>query len=743
MSIEKIEIKNSQLEIYYKGGSPSPTPPKGDETVIMSYYGQWDVYGGKFAVPAYDGALEDIYDKITHLAYGFMGFNSAGEIGSWDWGADFGYYPAPSGGAKYAYSTDFYKLIDIINEIPQSFSETSNGYTVGSPLSSHKFPLDSILGNINDAPQFYRLAYAKYLKPELKIIVSFGGWEYGNANADTGWPGSPSPAEVFYNIVNDTEKLKKFINNIIDLIKNYKFQMIEFSGKYYPIPYTTPNGNVDAPSVHDEVINGKLAEGYKRVGKPFNLFSGVDIDWEYPYGCDQCAQCTGTDTKSRCPGGWSPNPTELSNSYNGYADLLSQLKINLPNPYFVSTTCGGGPADVNKLVSQKNIVDAFNKIDRISIMTYDFMNGNNIITHDSPLYNQTIEDKPWNADAAVHNMLNGGVSNKKINIGIPYYGRFQYITEETLTNLGYKEGVPTTEVTNNIFNGKTIGMYTACAQSNPTSITCPWTGTSTIDINSINYNVTPTSPTETDLTDLCGGNCNFNSIKSDFYEANDTKAGTTYYLSKDKYTNADILDGKDSRIILSMPSMYSIEQKTNYIKEQKLGGVITWMVGNDTGFSLAGKVADELMPKLKNIVTIAQETSLLSALVELLVEYDLVTTIQNAEELTVLAPANDAFTNIQSILATLEADVVKDILLSHVIVGTLFSQDLIDGMIIETLGSLTFEVKIKDGQVCFLAEGANGIVITADIEASNGVVHVIDTVLIPKIESTTPPPTYY
>ena len=29
MSIEKIEIKNSQLEIYYKGGSACPTPPKG------------------------------------------------------------------------------------------------------------------------------------------------------------------------------------------------------------------------------------------------------------------------------------------------------------------------------------------------------------------------------------------------------------------------------------------------------------------------------------------------------------------------------------------------------------------------------------------------------------------------------------------------------------------------------------------------------------------------------------------
>ena len=111
----------------------------------------------------------------------------------------------------------------------------------------------------------------------------------------------------------------------------------------------------------------------------------------------------------------------------------------------------------------------------------------------------------------------------------------------------------------------------------------------------------------------------------------------------------------------------------------------------------------------------------------------MVSAIQNAEKLTVLAPTNDAFNKILEVLGTLEADVIKDILLSHVIDGAVFSKDLVDGMTIQTLGSLTFEVKIKDGQVFFMAEGADGLVITADIEASNGVVHVIDSVLIPQL----------
>ena len=564
IEINKISIESNELNIEYKGEETKI------DKVIMSYYGQWNGYIGKFPIPSYAGAKNDIYDKITHLAYGFMGFNENGDIGTWDFGADLGYYPAPQG--QNAYSTDFYKYLDVITEAPQSFSKSSNGYKVGSPLNTHKFPTDSITGNIQEAPQFYRLAYVKYLKPDLKIIISFGGWEYGNALNDSKWQDSTSPSEVFYNITQYTEKLSKFVNNITDLIKNYKFQMIEFNNEYYPIPYTTPNGNLNSPTVHDEVINGKLADGYKRVGQPFNLFSGVDIDWEYPYGCDQCAKCTGTSIISKCPGGWKPNDEELQKSYNGYSNLLSKLKTNLPSPYFVSTTTAGNPSDITKLVNQSNIVDSFKTIDRISIMSYDFMNGNNYITHDSPLYNQKIKTDngiiEWNTDSAVTNMLTK-IDSNKINIGIPNYGRFQYIKNTTLQKLGYTDNNSITkEITDQIFNGSTEGLFTACAQSNPSTITCPWV-TGNIEINSINYDITPTTAVVPNT--LCGGNCNFNdnSVKSEFTKIDDTNVGVTYYISNNTYTNSDIFNGEESRIILSMPSEYSIQEKTNYIKKKK------------------------------------------------------------------------------------------------------------------------------------------------------------------------------
>ena len=55
----------------------------------------------------------------------------------------------------------------------------------------------------------------------------------------------------------------------------------------------------------------------------------------------------------------------------------------------------------------------------------------------------------------------------------------------------------------------------------------------------------------------------------------------------------------------------------------------------------------------KNIVEIAQETPDLSTLVSLLVKYELVDAVKNAENITVFAPTNEAFKKIESVLATL------------------------------------------------------------------------------------------
>jgi len=133
----------------------------------------------------------------------------------------------------------------------------------------------------------------------------------------------------------------------------------------------------------------------------------------------------------------------------------------------------------------------------------------------------------------------------------------------------------------------------------------------------------------------------------------------------------------------------------------------------------------------KNIVALAQETPDLSTLVEALSAAGLVETLEEPGPYTVFAPTNEAFEALGGTLETLlepenEAE-LAEVLTYHVVPGELTSSDLSDGQKLKTVQGGTLEVQIADGDVT--VNGAK--VAIPDVEASNGVVHVIDEVLIP------------
>ncbi len=97
---------------------------------------------------------------------------------------------------------------------------------------------------------------------------------------------------------------------------------------------------------------------------------------------------------------------------------------------------------------------------------------------------------------------------------------------------------------------------------------------------------------------------------------------------------------------------------------------------------------------------------------------------------TVFAPTDEAFAKlpegtIEKLLANPEQ--LKQILLYHVVAGNVMAADVVKLDSAETLGGQRVAISAKDG---VMINDAN--VIKTDIGASNGVVHVIDTVLIPK-----------
>jgi len=132
-----------------------------------------------------------------------------------------------------------------------------------------------------------------------------------------------------------------------------------------------------------------------------------------------------------------------------------------------------------------------------------------------------------------------------------------------------------------------------------------------------------------------------------------------------------------------------------------------------------------------NIVAVAQETPELSTLVEAVTAAGLVETLEEPGPYTVFAPTNAAFEELGSTLNTLLEPANKaelsEILTYHVVPGELSSDELSNGQKLETVQGGSLEVKVSNGEVT--VNGAK--VASPDVEASNGIVHVINEVLIP------------
>lgn len=135
----------------------------------------------------------------------------------------------------------------------------------------------------------------------------------------------------------------------------------------------------------------------------------------------------------------------------------------------------------------------------------------------------------------------------------------------------------------------------------------------------------------------------------------------------------------------------------------------------------------------KTIVDVATADPLLSTLVTALKVGDLVDTLSGAGPFTVFAPTNSAFDELPAgVLANLlkpgNKSQLDDLLTYHVVAGAVFADGLRDGENLTTIEGLQLTVRLGVGVV--FINGAK--VITPDVNASNGVIHIIDAVLIPK-----------
>jgi uncharacterized surface protein with fasciclin (FAS1) repeats len=165
------------------------------------------------------------------------------------------------------------------------------------------------------------------------------------------------------------------------------------------------------------------------------------------------------------------------------------------------------------------------------------------------------------------------------------------------------------------------------------------------------------------------------------------------------------------------------------LKTYVMGSVVA------AAFAVATVVAVGTAPvsaQSKDIVDTAVAAGSFKTLAAALAAADLVTTLKGAGPFTVFAPTDEAFAKlpagtVESLLKPENKAKLRRILTYHVVAGTVMAADVVKLTSAKAVSGDTLTIKTMGGVMV-----DNAKVVKTDIKASNGVIHVIDTVLLPR-----------
>ena len=204
-----------------------------------------------------------------------------------------------------------------------------------------------------------------------------------------------------------------------------------------------------------------------------------------------------------------------------------------------------------------------------------------------------------------------------------------------------------------------------------------------------------------------------------------------YHVVSGSVASADVTDGMSAEALNGDSLDFTVSDGSVMVNDATV--TIADVMASNGVIHVIDKV---LMPPadLVDIPTVAQGTGIHTALVAAVVQAELLTTLQGEGPFTVFAPTDDAFTAAGIDLAALDNEEGKaaltDILLYHVYSGSVAAADVTDGMTATMVNGDDATFTVGDG---VMINDAN--VILADVMASNGIIHVIDKVLMPPADA--------
>lgn len=147
---------------------------------------------------------------------------------------------------------------------------------------------------------------------------------------------------------------------------------------------------------------------------------------------------------------------------------------------------------------------------------------------------------------------------------------------------------------------------------------------------------------------------------------------------------------------------------------------------------MLGMAATTVSSQSKDIVDTAVANGSFKTLAAALEAAGLVETLKGAGPFTVFAPTDAAFAKlpagtVENLLKPENKDQLRRVLTYHVVSGKVGSTEVTKMKSAKAVSGDTISIAVKDGKVMI----NNATVVTADVGASNGVIHVIDTVILP------------
>ncbi len=205
-----------------------------------------------------------------------------------------------------------------------------------------------------------------------------------------------------------------------------------------------------------------------------------------------------------------------------------------------------------------------------------------------------------------------------------------------------------------------------------------------------------------------------------------------YHVVSGAVSSSDVTDGMSAEALNGDDLSFTVSDGTVMVNDATVTSADV-MASN----GIIHVIDKVLMPPadLGDIPTVAQGTGIHTSLVAAVVQAELLTTLQGDGPFTVFAPTDDAFAAAGIDLAALDNEEGKatltDILLYHVVSGAVPSSAVTDGMSAAAVNGDDLSFAVGEG---VMVNDAN--VVLADVPASNGVIHVIDKVLIPPADVT-------